>query len=137
MKYSRLKLVTAFMLLSLGLAAPASATGGVYCISKDKQVEISVGMGRVVIYAPINAYLKYGEQEWVFDPQHGEKEIGGSQGMWGDDELSIDLADGDILKIIASLRVDYSDDEEDDEGEYPGTLTFEDGIEHSVFCSFE
>lgn len=116
------------------LSAPR-AGGGVSCASKDGRAEISIGLGRLPIYAPTSASARLGNKRWVGVPQHGENELGESQGLIEADKFSADFVGPDIMKIIISLRINLSGD--DKEGSYPGTLTFEDGVAHKVFCEFE
>ncbi len=114
----------------------AHATGGVYCMSKDEQAQISIGMGHVPIYTPINSYAKYGDKEWSSTPRDGEMQMGDSQGMVEGEKLSVDFADEQIMEIIISLRVDASGQEDNEDG-YEGILTFEDNVPHKVYCLFE
>ena len=114
----------------------AHATGGVYCLSKDKQAEISIGMGHVPIYTPLNAYAKYGDKEWSSTPQDGEIQMGASQGLVESERLSVDFADEQVMEVIISLRVDASGQEDSDDG-YEGILTFEDNVPNKVYCMFE
>ncbi|MCP5076252.1 MAG: hypothetical protein GY947_23520 [Rhodobacteraceae bacterium] len=113
----------------------ATAAGGVSCASKDGKAEISINLTRQPIYTPTFASARLGDKHWVSTPQHGETELGPSQGMIEAGRLSADFADKDVSKIIISLRVDTS--AEDDDGGVPGTLTFEDGVARKVFCEFE
>ncbi|MEM8652244.1 MAG: hypothetical protein AAGF54_17055, partial [Pseudomonadota bacterium] len=69
------------------------------------------------------------------NPQSGELELGASQGLIEKDRFSADFADVDATRIIISLRIDLTVEEEEDG--FPGTLTFEDGIPREVLCQFE
>jgi hypothetical protein len=125
------------LIASIALSPVAAhATGGVHCMSKDEQAEISIGMGHVPIYTPFNAYAKYGDKEWSSTPQDGEMQMGDSQGLIEGEKLSVDFADEQVMDIIISLRIDTSGDEDDDDG-YEGILTFEDNVPHKVYCLFE
>ncbi len=128
--YSVLFVLTFIMMPNL-----AHASGGVYCMSKDEQVDVSIGMGRVPIYTPLNAYAKYGDKEWSSAPQDGETQIGDSQGMIEGEKLSVDFADEQVSKIIISLRVNTSGQGNDDG--YEGVVMFEDKILHKVYCLVE
>lgn len=114
---------------------PSGATGGVHCSSKNNEVELSIALGRLPIYAPLGAMVKYGDKHWSSNPQDSEAELGNSQGMFLDNKLFADFTDSNIEKIIVSLRVDYSGDHGEDG--YAGTLEFEDGIVHNVNCLME
>ena len=127
-------LLALFCTLSL-ITTPANASGGVFCASKDGIAEISINMGRVPIYAPTFAAARLGKKQWSSMPQPGDIELGSSQGLIRKDTLSVDFADANIEKIIITLEVNYSGEEF--ENGYPGTLIFEDGIKHNVFCEFE
>lgn len=97
--------------------------------------EISISLTRQAIYAPSFATARLGDKEWVSAPQHGEAELGSSQGTIEADKFSADFKDKADTKIIISLRVDLSAPLS--ENRSPGTLTFEDGIRREVFCQFE
>lgn len=130
MLLAALPVVTSLMAIS-----PAFATGGVHCISEDEKVEISIGMGRVPIFAPLNADVHYGKRHWSSRDDIGAEPLGGSQGMLEEERFSADFTDENVEKIIISLRVDMT--EESSEGDLSGTLTFEDKIIHQVKCQFE
>ncbi len=120
---------------TLCYAPSARAAGGISCATKDGTAEISINLTRQPIYAPSFASARLGKKNWVSAPQHGETVLGPSQGMIEAGKFSADFADKDITKIIISLRVDTS--AEEDEDGVPGTLTFEDGVPRKVFCQFE
>lgn len=113
----------------------AEAGGGITCVAEDNSAEISISLTRQPIYSPTFASARLGTKQWVSNPQHGEIELGSSQGMIEADKFSADFADKDESKIIISLRVDLSGN--DDGGDAPGTLTFEDGVARKVRCGFE
>ncbi len=127
-------LLLAVLLFALP-SAPAHAGGGISCYSKDGRAEISIALGRQPIYAPMNASARLDKKRWAGIPQDGETQLGDSQGLIEPNRFSADFVGDDILKIIISLRVDLS--KEGSEDVAPGTLTFEDGIPHKVFCQFE
>lgn len=113
----------------------AAASGAVSCVSENEEVEILIGVGHVPIYSPIHVHARYGEVLWSTQPENGVMAIGGSQGLFEDERFAADFVDGNYEKIIISVRVDSS--RENDDGSYPGTMTFEDGVPHSVQCFFE
>lgn len=123
------------LFLCLALHTSALAGGGVTCASKDGRAEISIGLGRLPIYAPTSASARLDSKRWASVPQDGELELGASQGMIEENSFSADFVGSDIMKIIISLRIDLS--EEEKEGGSPGTLTFEDAVVHRVICQFE
>lgn len=118
------------------LVSVASAAGGIYCQSKDKGAEISIGMGRVPIYVPFNAWVRHGEKIWMDTPQEGETQLGSSQGLMRENTLTVDFVDDQASDIIISLYVDYSGEEDDEDG-YKGTLSFLTGESYTVYCLFE
>lgn len=128
---------------SIGLAllgalittTPAKAGGGIGCTATDGSAEIFISLTRQPVYAPTFASARLGTKHWVSSPQHGETELGPSQGMIEKGRFSADFADKEGGKIIISLRVDLSAD--DDSAGAPGTLTFEDGVARKVTCEFE
>lgn len=130
-----------FGVIGLGLLfaqicpAAALAGGGISCASKNGKAEISISLTRQPIYAPSFATARLGDKQWVSAPQHGETELGPSQGLFEADKFSADFADKDVTKVIISLRVNLSAPEGEDGA--PGTLTFEDGVPRKVFCQFE
>ncbi|MEM8650055.1 MAG: hypothetical protein AAGF54_05950, partial [Pseudomonadota bacterium] len=82
------KLAATILLLAFGHAPYAFAAGGVGCISKAGDAEISINMGRVPIYAPSFAMARLGDKTWVSNPQSGELELGASQGLIEKDRFS-------------------------------------------------
>ena len=130
-----IKTIAVVLLMPFSHTSEANAAGGVGCVSKAGDAEISINMGRVPIYAPSFASARLGEKIWVTNPQSGELELGSSQGLIEEDRFSADFTDENVTKIIISLRVDFTAEEEEDG--VPGTLTFEDGIPRKVLCQFE
>lgn len=114
----------------------AFATGGVHCETKDQHASISIGMGRVPIYAPLNAWVSHGDKVWMDVPREDEIELGLSQGLIKNDTLTVDFVDVQASDIIISLFVDYSGDDEGEDG-YKGTLSFITGESYTVYCLFE
>ncbi len=112
----------------------AWATGGVYCESRGGEASINIGMGRVPIMHALSASAHRGKQVWLSQPQDGETPFAFGQGMIESDRLSADFTDDNVERIIIKLRVDMSSEALE---EYPGTLTFEDGVTFQVNCSFE
>lgn len=121
--------------VALHFATNAHATGGVICQSEDGQAEISIGLHRVIIYSPMNAYARLGKKEWKGVPVDNETPLGSSQGRITDTNLNVDFADIDMLKIIIRLTVDLT--AEETEKGFPGNLSFENGIKRPVSCAFE
>ena len=117
------------------LSTPGHATGGVWCSTPDKKTTISVGLGRVPIYAPFNAIIESGDKYWMTEPKDDAIALGGTQGMIEKDRLAMDFTDHDVTEIIISLRVSYAD--EDGEGYYSGKLTIKGHPTYDVKCEFE
>jgi len=124
-----------FALLFMFTATAAHASGGVFCHSTDGIANISIGLGRVPIYAPLNASATLGNTNWSTAPQSGEILLGGSQGLIENNTLAADFTDEDVERIIISLRVDYSG-KEGQEG-FSGKLIFAGTETHDVVCQFE
>ena len=126
---------TAVFTLLLSGCVPALAAGGVGCSSSNGLAEISISTSRLPIYAASSASARLADKIWMSNPQNGETELGPSQGFMEPDRFAADFTDAEVNKIIISLRINTSAKET--ENGYPGTLTFEDGIQRKIYCLFE
>lgn len=116
---------------SLALAAPASASGGIWCEGEDASAEIATG--RLPVLAVIGAHAEAGGVAYTTGPERGEGTpfvVG--QAFGDDDGIKIDFVDPNFETILVSFRLAYADDREQ---EWPlsGTMML-DGTSHAVRC---
>lgn len=127
------KLVLLSVPLLFVCSTAAYASGSVDCVGQDEEIELGIGMSRSSIFEPMDAYFKYFDEEWATKPESGEASLGNHQGMIESDRLAVDYLDENGGLIAVSLRVNLGDETGDG---YKGIVTFADGIDHSVFCTF-
>ena len=107
------------LVASLALAAPAAASGGIWCEGED--VSIDIATGRLPVLQIIGAHAQAGAIAYTTGPERGEGEpfvVG--QAFAGDDAIMVDFVDPNFEAIVVSLRLRYEDDREQ---EWPLTGT--------------
>ncbi len=119
------------LLASLALAAPAAASGGVWCEGEGASAEIATG--RLPVLQVIGAYVEAGGKAYSTGPERGEgTPIVVGQAFGGDEDMMVDFVDPNFESILVSLRLDW---EKDREQEWPltGTMVL-DGNSYPVRC---
>ncbi len=116
---------------SLALAAPAAASGGIWCEGEDASAEIATG--RLPVLQVIGAHAEAGGVAYTTGPERGEGTpfvVG--QAFGDDDGIKIDFVDPNFETILVSLRLAYEGDREQ---EWPlaGTMML-DGTSYAVRC---
>ena len=119
------------LVASLALAAPAAASGGIWCEGEGASAEIATG--RLPVLAVIGAHAEAGGVAYTTGPERGEGTpfvVG--QAFGDDDAIMIDFVDPNFETILVSFRLTYADDREQ---EWPldGTMVL-DGTSHPVRC---
>lgn len=116
---------------SLALAAPAAASGGIWC--EGDGVSLEVATGRLPVLQVIGAHAEAGALAYSTGPERGAGEpfvVG--QAFAGDDDIMVDFVDPNFEAILVSVRLRYEDDREQ---EWPlsGTVAFGETA-HPVRC---
>lgn len=94
-------------------AAPAHATGGVYCEgARDDKVAAFLTVGRVPGFAVVEARIGVGDQDWAMHGRDGATPIVLLQGAVIGDLTVADFGDENIENVVASLRVVHAENEE-------------------------
>lgn len=87
-------------------AAPALATGGIYCDGAvDPTISAYLTVGRVPGFAVVGARIDAAGQAWDMNATDGATEIALAQGAVVGDLIVADFSDPNAEKIIVSLRV--------------------------------
>jgi hypothetical protein len=99
-------LAAALVAVTATAAAPAWATGGLYCTSPaDTSVEVSLTVGRVPGFAVVGARIAAGDTLWTM-PGLGEGvEIVRSQASFADGHIVVDFTDPDVIQSLIELRL--------------------------------
>ena len=116
---------------SLALAAPASASGGIWCEGEEASAEIATG--RLPVLQIIGAHAGAAGVAYTTGPERGEGTPFVVGQAFGDDEgIKIDFVDPNFETILVSFRLAYAGDREQ---EWPlaGTMML-DGTSHAVRC---
>jgi hypothetical protein len=101
-------IIAAAMLVAM--AAPASATEWIHCNDAADEVQIGLLAGHFTFLNVSRATLRVDEKHWSSDPQiEPGLPLGTAQLYFGDDQLLVDLVDGDH-ELLAQLRVYTADD---------------------------
>lgn len=116
---------------SLALAAPAAASGGIWC--EGDKVSLEIATGRLPVLQVIGAHAEAGGQAYSTGPERGEGTpfvVG--QAFAGNDDIMVDFVDPNFEDILVSLRLRFADDREQ---EWPltGTARFGD-VAYPVRC---
>ena len=119
------------LVASLALAAPAWASGGIWCEGEGASAEIATG--RLPVLAVIGAHAEAAGVAYSTGPERGEGTpfvVG--QAFGDDDGIKIDFVDPNFETILVSFRLAY---EGDGEQEWPlaGTMML-DGTSYAVRC---
>ncbi len=92
-------------LLFLIQAAPAGATGGIYCTSADEKITVSLSVSHTVALNVLAALVTVGDQTWstTGEPQ-GAKPLEINQAFGDREKLLVDFAAEAAGDTIARLR---------------------------------
>lgn len=104
---------------SLALAAPALASGGIWC--EGEGVSLEVATGRLPVLQVIGAHAEAGDQAFSTGPERGEGTpfvVG--QAFAGHEDIMVDFVDPNFEAILVSLRLRFEGDREQ---EWPLTGT--------------
>jgi hypothetical protein len=116
---------------SLALAAPAAASGGIWC--EGDGVSLEIATGRLPVLQVIGAHAEAGALAFTTGPERGEGTpfvVG--QAFAGDDDIMVDFVDPNFEAIVVSLRLRY-EDEREQEWPLTGTATIGD-VAYPVRC---
>ena len=116
---------------SLALAAPAAASGGIWCEGDGASVEIATG--RLPVLQIIGAHAQAGGKAYTTGPERGEGEpfvVG--QAFAGDNDVLVDFVEPNFEAILVSLRLLWQDEREQ-EWSLTGTLVLG-GNSYPVRC---
>jgi hypothetical protein len=116
---------------SLAFAAPAFASGGIWCEGDGVSAEIATG--RLPVLHIIGAHAEAGGKAYTTGPERGQGEpfvVG--QAFAGDEDVMVDFVDPNFEAILVSLRLRWEDDREQ-EWSLNGTMML-DGNSYPVRC---
>lgn len=87
-------------------AAPAMATGGIYCEgARDKDVSAYISLGRVPGFAALNARFTTKDKMWSTSEEPGSIPVEMTQGASFGQMVVADYVDPNYEQILVSLRV--------------------------------
>ena len=96
--------IVAAMLLGAGLwAAPAQASGDIYCEGEGASVDMLVG--RLQVLSVLRTVIKIGDETWSSDQSYVQGTPITVGQAFEDDLMLIDFMDDNLEQIIGKLRV--------------------------------
>lgn len=90
---------------SLLIATPSFATEWIYCTSADEKASVGLLVGGADFATVVAITLNVGDSEWASSDAYGPGQpITLEQAFIGDNQIIVDLSDGDHNALVAELR---------------------------------
>jgi hypothetical protein len=93
--------------LLAALAMPAHATANISCVAPDNSASVDLVIGRLPVLGVVNGGFVIGETVYAMD-SGGPNAIAVGQAFDDGDTVQVDFTDTNVEKVIASLRLHTS-----------------------------